>query len=207
MIDSQLRPNRVSHGPVIDAMQDMPRELFVPRDMRGVAYAEVAIEVVPGRFLLTPMVLARMIAAANIDPDDVVLQIGCATGYATAVLARMVMTVIAIEENETLVKEAIEHLTNVEADNAVVVEGVMTKGQVDQGPYDLIFINGGIGHLPDELTAQLAEGGRLVAVEMTGPTGKAVIYTKQADKLGRVELFDAAPAILPGFEAIPEFAL
>jgi len=207
MVVSQLLPNRVTRRPLIDAMAEIPRELFVPRGKRGVAYAEGPIEVIPGRFLIAPMTLGQMIEAAGISPHEVVLQIGCATGYSTAVIARLAQTVIAVEENSDLVAEAITHLTEVEADNAVVVEGPMAEGHPGQAPYDVIFINGGIARLPDALAGQLAEGGRLIAVEMAGLAGKAALYTKLSGQLNRLEVFDATLSLLPGFEPVEEFVL
>jgi len=128
MVESQVRPNRVTDQRIIDAMADIPREVFVPKRLQAVAYIDEDIEIAPGRFIMEPMVLARMLQTADIGSDDVVLEIGCGTGYGTAVLSRLAGTVVSLESDEALAAEATATLSTVGADNAIVVTGSLAEG-------------------------------------------------------------------------------
>lgn len=205
MINSQIRPNGVTDHRVVEAMETVPRELFMPKAMRGAAYVDEDMEIAPGRFILEPLVLARLLQAAEIAADDIVLEIGCATGYATAVLARLADTVVALEQDRELAERATGNLTTLEVANAAVVTGDLISGYPDEGPYDVILLGGSVEELPKEITDQLAEGGRLVVIEKLGNMGKAILYSRNGGNLGRRQLFDAAVPLLPGFAKGADF--
>jgi protein-L-isoaspartate(D-aspartate) O-methyltransferase len=205
MVDSQLKPNQVVDSRVADAMAQMPRELFVPDGLADVAYVDEDLPIAPGRFLMEPVVFARLLQAAAIEPDDVVLDLGCGTGYSTAVLARLAATVVAMEPEAALRAQAEQTMTKMGADNAVVVDGDLTAGTPLQGPFDVIFLNGAVEIIPDGLLDQLAEGGRLVAVKNSDGIGKTIVSERQGGLFSTRELFDAAIPLLPGFAKSPGF--
>jgi len=205
MVDSQLKPNQVVDARVADAMAQVPRELFVPDGLADVAYVDEDLPIAPGRFLMEPVVFARLLQAAAIEPDDVVLDLGCGTGYSTAVLARLAATVVAMEPSAELQAQAEQTMTKIGADNAVVVEGDLTAGTPTQGPFDVIFLNGAVETIPDGLRDQLAEGGRLVAVKNSEGIGKTMVLERQGALFSARELFDAAIPLLPGFAKSPGF--
>jgi protein-L-isoaspartate(D-aspartate) O-methyltransferase len=205
MINGHLRTNKVTDRRVTDAIAATPREKFVPKALRGVAYMDEDVNVSPGRYLMDPLVMARLLQAAEITADDVVLDIAGGTGYSTAVLARLAGTVVSVESNEERVKSVESHLAANEIDNAVVVQSDITAGYPDQAPYDVIFVNGAVARPVNELTAQLADGGRLVVVERPSTVGRAVLYLKRGEIVSRREIFDAMTPILSEFAAEPKF--
>ena len=206
MVESQLRTNKVTNGAVLDAFERTPRELFVPESRQGIAYVDEDIEIGSGRHLMEPMVLARLLQAAQPGPSDVVLDIACGTGYATALLAGMAATVVALESDEDLAASATDTLAVLEADNAVVVKGRLNEGYPAQAPYNVILIGGGVAEVPEVISRQLAEGGRLVAViKDSGSIGRATLLECHGDVVSGRVLFDAAVPSLPEFEPAPRF--
>lgn len=200
MVECQVRPNKVTDSRLLAAMAAVPRERFVPEGLAGHAYVDDDIAVAPGRYLMEPMVLARLLQAAAIEDGDVVLDIGCATGYSTAILARLAATVVALESDEALAETAIELLTGLDADNSAVVGGEHAAGYAAQAPYDVIVLEGAVEQVPEALGEQLAEGGRLVAVVTGGGrVGKATLMLRVRGVLSSRILFDAAVPPLPGF--------
>jgi len=207
MVESQIRTNKVTDPAVIEAFESVPRELFVPKGKRGIAYADEALEIGSGRYMLEPMVLARLLQAAMPAASDVALDVACGTGYATALLSRMASTVVGVDDIDELVEQGNGLLSGQEIDNAALVAGPLTAGYRKQAPYNVILVNGAVEELSDELFAQLAEGGRLVTVEggsAVGP-GLAVLYEKLAGRIGRRILFDAGTPMLAGFRRQPGF--
>lgn len=206
MVENQIRTNRVIDPLVIEAMAALPRELFVPKQLRGIAYIDEDLDLGNGRYLMEPLVLARLLQLAQIKPSDVVLDVGCATGYSAAVLARMASTVVALESDPDLATRAGGLLTELGVDTVAVVTGPLKEGYPQQGPYDVIFIDGGVAEIPQALCQQLAEGGRLVAVEMgAGRFGRGVLIERLGGTFSRREAFDAASPLLPGFAKNPGF--
>lgn len=200
MVDNQVRTNRVTDPLVIAALRAIPREVFVPAAQKGVAYLDDDIPVAPGRYLMEPMVLARLLQLADVQTGDAVLDVGCATGYSTAVLAKMASSVVALEEDPAMVAWATETLLGLGVDNAVVVEGPLAEGLPGQGPYDVIVFNGAVSRVPENIRAQLAEGGRLVAVVQGDKgVGQATLVTRQGGAFGHRTEFDAGIHLLPGF--------
>jgi len=205
MVDSQLRPNQVVDVRVAEAMAEVPREMFVPDGLADVAYVDEDLPIAPGRFLMEPVVFARLLQAAAIEPDDVVLDLGCGTGYSTAVLAHLAATVVAMEPDAELRDKAEKARAKLAADNAVIIDGDLTAGKPDQGPFDVIFLNGAVEQIPDGLQNQLADGGRLVAVQNRGGVGVTTVLKRQGERFSARELFDAAIPLLPGFAKSPGF--
>ncbi len=207
MVESQIRTNKVTDPAVIGAFETVPREMFVPKGKRGIAYADEALEIGSGRYLLEPMLLARLLQAALPGPTDVALDVACGTGYATALLSRLVSTVVGVDEVEQLVEQGNGLLSGLEIDNAALVTGPLKDGYRKQAPYNVILVNGAVDKLSDDLFAQLADGGRLVTVE--GGTdvspGLAVLYEKLSGRIGRRILFDAGTPMLAGFRREPGF--
>lgn len=200
MVEGQIRPNAVTDTAVLAAMADVPREDYVPKAMRSIAYTDDDLSVGNGRGVMEAMVLARLLQAAEIDSSDVVLEIATATGYATAVLAKIANTVVSVDNDADFRAVAISALSSHGHDNAVVVAGDLESGYPVQAPYNVIFINGAVEVVPQALLNQLADGGRLVAVVTEGGQGVATLYTRQGDSFGHRKLFDANVLPLPGFK-------
>ncbi|GMG83610.1 protein-L-isoaspartate O-methyltransferase [Paralimibaculum aggregatum] len=205
MVDCQVRPADVTRYAIIEAMLWAPRENFVPRHKRPVAYAGTEIDLGEGRVMLEPRVLAKMLETAAILPGDLVLEIGPATGYSTALIARMAEAVVAVEPDETFAKQAQELLAGLEVHNAVVSQGDPAKGDADHAPFDVIFFNGAVETLPDGLTDQLRDGGRLVAIFADNGVSQCRLLVRSGNAVSERYMFDATGAILPGFERPPAF--
>ena len=208
MVDCQVRTSDVTDQQIIAAMLDLPRERFVPERNASLAYLDLDVAVTsgtPARRLLKPMVLAKLVQAAEIGPQDRVLDVACATGYSTALLARLARNVVALEEDVTLARHARENLAAVGAGNAEVVSGALPDGWQAGAPYDVIFVNGAAEVVPDRLLRQLAEGGRLVGVVGRAPASKAVLYLASGGQMSALPIFDAAAPPLPGFAEPPAF--
>lgn len=207
MVDRQVRPSDVTSFPIIDAMLRIPRERFTPPGQQNVAYAETPIALGGGREMLEPRVFAKMLDGARIGPDDLVLDLAPGLGYSTAIIAAMAAAVIAVEPDEAMAASAIAAVEALEVDNAMVRHGDPTEGDAAHGPFDAIFINGGVRETPKALAAQLKEGGRLVAIDMSTGGGRAVAYTRVGDQLQPRRLFDATAPVLPGFDVDEAFTL
>ncbi|MFC7332011.1 protein-L-isoaspartate O-methyltransferase family protein [Rhodocista pekingensis] len=206
MVEGQIRPNKVTDLRLVDAFLDVPRELFVPRTLRGIAYVDEDVPLGDGRYLMEPMVLGRLLQAAGIGTQDVVLDVGCGTGYSAAVIGRLAATVVAVESDATLAATAGRALREAGADNVLLMQGPLEQGWPAQQPYDVILIDGAVAEVPEALLDQLAEGGRLVTVVAASERlGLARIYQKVAGIVSSRPLFDATVHPLPGFQAKPGF--
>lgn len=202
MIDCQVRTNRVTDPRLLTALATIPRERFVETRLKGVAYIDEDISIGNGRYLLEPMVGARLLQILEVEPDDVVLDIGCGTGYTSAVIASLASTVVAVESDTELAQRASELLSELSIDNAVVIEDPLEDGYPKQAPYDAILFGGRICEVPDVIMDQLAEGGRLVAVIGDGRgAGEVTMFVKSGGAVSRRPVFDANVPALPGFEA------
>jgi protein-L-isoaspartate(D-aspartate) O-methyltransferase len=215
MVETQLRPNAVTDARLLATMNTLPRERFVPERFRALAYSDEGIEVfpaidgAPARYLLAPMVLARLVQLAAVEPQDSVLDIGCATGYSTAVLARLGRQVVGLEPEPELAVAARANLREFGFADADIVEGPLTRGCPEKGPYDVIIMNGSVPAPPETLFAQLKEGGRLAAIlsrGVPGTQGKAIFFVKAGGEVSGVPHFDAGAPPLPGFSRAPSFS-
>jgi protein-L-isoaspartate(D-aspartate) O-methyltransferase len=216
MVESQLRTDRVTDRRILAAFGALPRERFVPEDKRDFAYSDATLEVWPSldggpaRFLLPPVVLARLMQLASVEARDKVLDIGCATGYSTALLGGLASAVTAVEAEPELAAAAQENLRALGIGNATVVDGDHARGAPEKGPFDVILLNGSVPEIPDALLAQLADGGRLVAIVVRGPQGrprqgKACLFVKVDGEASGLPHFDANATALPGFAPSPSF--
>jgi protein-L-isoaspartate(D-aspartate) O-methyltransferase len=211
MVEGQLRTNKVTDAVVLDAFLNVPRERFVPPALRGTAYVDEDIPLPGGRFLMEPMVLARLLQLAAIAASDKALAIGCASGYASALLGRIAASVTALESDKRVAAQARALLQELGCPTVTVVEGELTKGWRANAPYDVILIDGAVGAIPPSVSDQLAEGGRLVCVLLAESSpagtglGEAVVMTRAEGVLSTRPVFDAAVRVLAGFERQASF--
>ncbi len=209
MVDSQLKTNEVTDRRILAAMAELPRERFVPQRMSLLAYIDESVEVfpardgAPARYLLPPLALARLVQLVSVGPGDKVLDVGCATGYSTALLARLAGSVIGLEPEPELAEAARRILGELGAANATVIEGALAEGAPEEGPFDVILLDGSVEEIPDTLLSQLQEGGRLAAIVASGADkanlGKAYLFVKIDGEASGVSHFDAGAKPLPGF--------
>ncbi|MBW8708997.1 MAG: protein-L-isoaspartate O-methyltransferase [Alphaproteobacteria bacterium] len=198
MIEAQIRTSNVTDPRILAAIGAVAREKFVPSAAKALAYADVPVAVAQGRYLLDPRSFAKLLNLAQVTATDRVLDVGCATGYSAAVLARLAAEVVALEQDADLVRIASELLANA-VGKVEVVQGGLIEGVKGQGPFDVIFVNGAIEQVPETLLGQLAEGGRLVAVIKDGQS-RAWLFLKQHGQVGRRPDFDADVPLLAGFK-------
>lgn len=200
MVENQIRCNAVTDPGIIAAMSEVAREDFVPPSVKTLAYMDQDLAVAPGRYLMQPRAFAKLCQAAAISGSDTVLDVGCATGYSSAILARVAAKVVALENLE-LAEIARANLGGV----ATVVTGPLNKGVPDKAPYDVIFLNGAIPIKPDALCEQLAEGGRLIAIVGNDAVGHATVFVRAKDAVTSRVVFDSPAQLLPGFEIAKSF--
>jgi len=205
MVDTQVRPQDVTKFPIIDAMLTVPREAFVPDAARDLAYVGGPVDLGGGRQLMDPRGIAKLLDALDPAPGNLVLEIGCGTGYTTALLARMAEAVVAVEEDADLVREAEAALSAQEVDNAAVIAAPLTDGSPRHGPYDAIAIFGGVRDVPAAILDQLKDGGRIAAIFVDGVLGEARVGRKVGGRVSWRMAFNAAAPVLPGFERAEGF--
>ena len=205
MVETQVRANDVTDPRIHAAMGSVPRERFIPAAKRALAYADVPVEVAQGRYLIDPRTFAKLVQLAAIQPHDSVLDVACATGYSTVVLAKLAKSVTALEQDADLVRIASDMVPATGAKNATVVQGGLTQGCMERAPFDVILINGAVEEAPDALLNQLAEGGRLVAIVGTNAARRAHIYVRERGQVGRRADFDSAAPLLAGFRKVVGF--
>lgn len=206
MVECQLRPSKVTDNAVLAAMGTLPRERFLPETMQSFAYADEDLCVAPGRYLMEPIVAARLIQAAAPQASDSALVVGGGAGYEAAVLASMVETVFVVESDAALSAAATRLFSDLALDNIVVVDGALEDGLADQGPYNIILINGCVQYLPDSLKAQLAENGRLVCVMDDGDgIGRATVFQRTGSGVSHRTVFDASVPVLDAFRKTSSF--
>ncbi len=209
MVDCQVRPSDVTDVRIIDAMLEVPREAFVPQNQRALAYLDLDLDVSEGasvkRFLIKPAVMARMLQAAEIKSTDTVLVVGCASGYAAAVVAKIAGQVTATESDSSLAARAGTALAGLGLGTVTVRGAAAADGEQASAPYDVIVLNGATEIVPEGLFRQLKQGGRLVGVFATTLPPRATIVTHSHDDFGHRALFDAVAPVLPGLERVPAF--
>ncbi len=208
MVDSQLRTFDVNDIPLLDAMDSVPRERFVLPGREELAYIDQDIPVSLGverRYMLSPMIMARMIQSLGIEVGERVLDVACGRGYSSAVLAKLGARVTALESEEPLAQTAMECLAAAGVNNVSVNYGPLDQGFAGNAPYDAILVNGAVETRPDGLLAQLAEGGRLICVKGRGRAARATLYVRSGDTFGERSLFDAAAPLLAAFQTKPGF--
>jgi len=211
MVDSQLRTDNVTDLAVLAAVGSVPREAFVPARLKPLAYIDADLVIreadgdAGGRYLMEPAPFARLVQLAEIRRSDIVLDIGCGTGYSAAVLARLSDAVVAVECDAELAEQAAEVLLGLDIDNVAVVAGPLEAGYPTEGPYDVILIDGAVERVPETLFEQLKDGGRLVTVVGKGRAAAAMLYTRSDGTIASRTAFNADVRPLPGFGAPPAF--
>jgi protein-L-isoaspartate(D-aspartate) O-methyltransferase len=206
MVEGQILPSDVTRTDIALAMRAIPREAFAPRALREIAYADLQLEVAPGRRMLDPRSFAKLLSAAAVDSGALVLDVGCATGYSTAVLGRIAGYVVGLECDEDLAAQAAQKLETLNFANASVETGALPAGAPASGPYDAIIVEGAVQVEPTALLDQLKDGGRLVAIRGAGQSGRATVWRRRGDLVSAVAVFDATANVLPGFDAEPAFS-
>ncbi|HKF60562.1 MAG TPA: protein-L-isoaspartate O-methyltransferase [Dongiaceae bacterium] len=199
MVDSQIRTNKVTHPGLLAALSSVPRERFLPADRAFAAYLDDDIPLAPGRFLMEPMVFARLVQLAEPKPEDRALVIGSGLGYGAAVLAHLVASIVALESDVGLAARGKDQLAQLAIHNVVQVTGPLAQGWAGSAPYDLILIEGSVEEIPQALFGQMADGGRLVAVVATGGVGRATLFMERQKVISHRPYFDAAVPALAEF--------
>ncbi|MGB7261853.1 MAG: protein-L-isoaspartate O-methyltransferase [Albidovulum sp.] len=207
MVDTQVRPNDVTKFPIIEAMLNVRREAYVPATRREAAYVGGNIDIGPGRVILEARTLAKMLDALDIQPTDLVLDIGCGLGYSAAVIARMAEAVVAVEEDPDLAAQAQARLSAEGVDNVAIIEAPLATGAAKHGPYDAIVVEGAAEALPAALLDQLKEGGHIACLFMEGALGLCRIGRKAGGTVTWRFAFNASAPVLPGLEQQRMFTL
>ncbi|MFC5384404.1 protein-L-isoaspartate O-methyltransferase [Aquamicrobium segne] len=209
MVDGQIRTTDVTSVPLLDAFLSVPRELFVDESMRELAYIDEDIRIADSasgpRYMMEPSPLARLIQLGELSSHDTVLDIGCGTGYSSALLSQLAASVTALESDTELAAKARAILASQGCDNVSVVEGPLAQGWKAAAPYNVIILQGSVEEFPEALFEQLAEGGRLVAIEGEGNAAIARIFLKSDGVVTGRRVFNAAIRPLPGFERAKAF--
>jgi len=209
MVDGQVRTSDVTDARILDAMLALPRENFVPESKRALAYLDIDLDVTEGgaakRFLVKPVLTAKLLQAAELRETDNVLIVGAATGYLAAVAAKLAQKVTATESDSTLCEKGSSVLASLGLGNVTLRTAEAATGDSAAGPYDAIILNGATEIMPDQLCGQLKEGGRLLGVFATSRPPRATIVTRTYGDFGHRALFDAVAPVLPGLERVAAF--
>ncbi len=206
MIDCQLRPNKVLDERILAAFGQVRRELFVPEQLRGVAYVDEDLPLGRGRYLMEPMVAGRLLQAAMPDRKDTALVVGAGVGYEAALLALLGRSVVALEDDAELARLGRAALVDHRIASVSYVEEPLPAGHRQRAPYDVILFDGAVAEIPSEIAAQLSEGGRIAAVLRPGQgVGRATLTTRTGGVLAQRVIFDAATPLLPAFVPKPAF--
>jgi protein-L-isoaspartate(D-aspartate) O-methyltransferase len=200
MVDSQIRTNKVTNAELLKALEVVPRERFLPPEWAHAAYVDENLPLAPGRYLMEPMVFARLVQLADPQVTDRGLVVGSGSGYGAAVLASLVRSVVALESDPGLAARGREQFARLRIDGATQVDGPLTEGWPLKAPYEIILVEGAVEVLPGILFEQLADGGRLVAVVETDGIGRATLFDKRNDVLSHRTVFDASVPVLPGLK-------
>lgn len=200
MVEGQVRVNDVTDRDLVAAMMEIPRELFAPKLKRALAHSDVDLAISSTRSMMRPRDFAKLVQALEVAKEDVALDIACGRGYSSAVLARLATMVVGLECDEAVIEKAGEALDAAGVTNVAVVEGDLKAGVPDQGPFDVILVNGAVEVVPDAWFAQLADGGRLGAVVRENGVGRATVFTRVGGAVGSRVVFDCATPLLDGFE-------
>jgi len=207
MVDNQIRTTDVTRHEILRAFLEVPREEFVPAARKPLAYIDEDVPLGNGRFIMEASPFAKLIQLAAIRPDDVVLDVGCGTGYSSAVLSHLAGSVVALEQDPELAEAATENLARLDYVTCAVVEGPLNEGYPSEAPFDVIFVQGSVDILPETLLAQLRDGGRLVVVEGQGNAAEAKLYFRDDNGVvGSRFGFNCSIRPLPGFQKKAEFA-
>ena len=207
MVDTQVRPSDVTKFPIIDAMLDVPREIYAPDSLREAAYMGEHLVLGDDRVVLEPRTFAKMLEVLDIQNDHTVLDLGCGLGYSTAVLARLADFVAGVEDDADRATEAQTLLSENGVDNAAVLSGPLAEGAAKSGPYDIIMVQGAVEEIPDALLDQLREGGRIACIFAEGTLGVVRVGHKLNGAISWRFAFNATAPLLSGFKKAVAFSL
>ena len=209
MVESQLMTSGVLEARVLNAMGSVPREEFLDKARKNIAYFDMAhkLDGPAGRYLAAPVAFGKLIELAEIGDDDIVLDVACGSGYSTAVIAQLANSVVAIETDEAMVAQANQILARLDIGNAAVIKAPLKRGAPAEAPFDVVIIEGAVGAVPRALFDQLRVGGRLVALFGDDASATAVLHVKGEDEIARVEAFNAALPPLSELFPEPAFSL
>ena len=207
MVDTQIRPADVTKFPVLQAMLMIPREHFVPRDKREVAYIGENVPFDDGRVVIDPRTIAKFLEFLDVGQDELVLDIGSGLGYSSAILSCLAEAVVALEDDSARVAETEETVREMGLDNICVQKGILHEGAPQHGPYDVIIVQGAVEYIPTAVISQLKNGGRLAALFMEGQLGEARIGYKFGNQINWRLAFNAGAPVLKGFQKVNKFAL
>jgi protein-L-isoaspartate(D-aspartate) O-methyltransferase len=199
MVEGQIRTNNITDPGIVSGMLNVPRERFLPESWATLAYSDREAPVSEGRLVPTPMVLGKLLQAADLTEEDRVLHISCATGYGSALLGRIVKSVVALDEDAALLARAKAEVEALGLENVTFVNGPLVAGHAANAPYDAILIEGAIERVPDALAAQLAPEGRLLAIVGRGRSAQGTIFRRAGNELSGFPVFDAAAPMLADF--------
>ncbi len=208
MVECQLETTNVTAPKVLDSFRSVPRELFVPEDKKHVAYVDDDIQIADGRVLLEPSLHARMVQALDLKPHEAVLDIGCTTGYSSAILSPLVKTVVALESNEDFLKQAKANWETLSLYNIASVTSSMSLCGQEHAPYTAIIINGAVSEIPEAALKALDVNGRLCCIlkPKHDSIGNVVLVQKiDTQNTSRITLFETSTGYLEGFEPKKEF--
>jgi protein-L-isoaspartate(D-aspartate) O-methyltransferase len=210
MVDTQIRTGDVTDQLLLEAFFAVPRELFMPEAQRSLAYRDRTVQIGGGRegakrFMLDPLVLAKLLQLGDLDPGDSVLDVACGTGYGAALIARLAASVVALDSDAQLADRARAILGETGVSNAEIVTGGLKAGHAARAPYDVIVIEGAVEEVPQSLQAQLRDGGRLVAIVGSGMAAKAMLYRRSGEEVSGWPAFDAPAPVLAEFAKPPAF--
>ena len=206
MVEGQVRPADVTDRRILEAMESVPREAFLPDALRHAAYFDKDLVFATGEVMPAPRVFAKMIQAAQIGSRDVVLDVGCAFGYSSAILSCLAGTVVAVEVRDEAIARATANLADAAVENCAVLQGPLEEGSRLAGPYDAIVVQGGVQMVPEALLAQLRDGGRLVTILLEGAGGECRVTTRVDRAHSVISVFDATAPLLAGFAREPAFS-
>jgi protein-L-isoaspartate(D-aspartate) O-methyltransferase len=207
MVDTQVRPSDVTKFPIIAAMLRIPREVYVPGSLREAAYVGENVTLGAGRVVLEARTLAKLLDALDIQPSELVLDIGCGLGYSTAIIAQLADAVMAVEEDEAHATEAQRTLSAEGIDNAAVIHAPLAAGSAKHGPYDVVVLQGAVEAVPQAILDQIKDGGRIGCLFMDGALGEARVGHKAGGRVTWRPVFNASAPVLPGFAASRGFRL
>ena len=208
MVENQIRANKVTSLNVINAFLDVPREKFVPDALQEISYVDEDIQLSRNRFMMKPMILARLFQSLNLKGNENILHVGSNSGYGSAILSRMCSSVISLESDKKLFETSIHTFSNMGFDNVVPLHGSMENGVEKEAPFDIIFIEGSIETEPKSLLGQLNDNGKLIAIIRPAniKIGKAKLFFKIINEIGLENLFDAQVSKLSIFKSKTKFS-
>ena len=207
MVDNQIRPSDVTKFPIIEAFLSLKREYFVPTENRDTAYVGEHIQIGNDRVILDPRTLAKMLDAVDVTDSELVLDVGAGYGYSSAIIAYLAEAVVALESDDKPASEMQNALIEHGIDNVIVEQGPLLDGAASHAPYDVIFVQGGVEFIPEQIISQLKEGGRMVALFMEGALGSVKIGYKVKGAVNWRFAFNAGAPVLSDFEKEPTFTL